>query len=233
MAAGIAAVAIDPAHTGFSTTMDLNSSGSTADEEAVINAALNVWASVAQFTNLGKVADGGVVTGAPQTAAPGTGGDDGDIRIGAYNFPAPVNGGFTLAHAYQPRTEAQFGTGGTTAGDIHFNNFANGPAGVSWFVDATSTTGIGALQFDFFTVALHELGHALGLGHSAVAGAVMEPVYAGIRRTLSADDIAGIQAIYGAAVPEPSSFLFFVLVAGIMSAPLIKRMGKVWLASHS
>lgn len=47
------------------------------------------------------------------------------------------------------------------------------------------------------TVATHEFGHALGLRHSSVSGAMMAPVYAGPRRFLSADDIQGIQSLYG------------------------------------
>lgn len=72
--------------------------------------------------------------------------------------------------------------------------------------DASDTTADN--DFDTFTVLLHELGHSLGLGHSSDSNAVMFASYSGARRTLSADDIAGIQAIYGAAqsVPEPGTF---------------------------
>ena len=54
---------------------------------------------------------------------------------------------------------------------------------------------------------LHEFGHSLGLGHSAVAGAVMFPFIAPetVKRTLAADDILGIQKLY--LIPEPSTLL--------------------------
>ncbi len=45
-------------------------------------------------------------------------------------------------------------------------------------------------------VILHEVGHALGLGHSDVKGSVMLPMVNGTV-LLGDDDIAGIQAIYG------------------------------------
>lgn len=51
-------------------------------------------------------------------------------------------------------------------------------------------------DFDVETVYLHENGHALGLGHSDVVGAVMEAVYDGKRRILDQDDIDGISFLY-------------------------------------
>ncbi|MCB9544644.1 MAG: matrixin family metalloprotease [Myxococcales bacterium] len=53
---------------------------------------------------------------------------------------------------------------------------------------------------DIETVALHEVGHLLGLDHSANRDAVMYPsVQERVRRTLQADDLAGVRAIYPAA----------------------------------
>ena len=74
----------------------------------------------------------------------------------------------------------------------------------SW-ADGPSVIGV---NFDLQGIMVHEYGHALGLGHSAVVGATMEPS-GGVGQTglrsLHADDIAGVQFIYsleGAFKPE-------------------------------
>jgi predicted outer membrane repeat protein len=44
--------------------------------------------------------------------------------------------------------------------------------GWNWFTGADPTT-IGSSQYDFETIVMHELGHAVGLGHSGDTGSVM------------------------------------------------------------
>lgn len=175
---------------------------STAEEVAMINAAFATWSAVCAFTSLGQVADGGVAGGAN-----GAGGELGDIRFCAVH----IDGAFgVLAHAYQPGCNASFGLNWNIGGDTHFDEDE------TW-VDEANDAAADA-DFDFQTVALHEIGHALGLGHSSVVGSVMEPIYAGGRRTLHADDIAGIRALYGV-VPEPGT----IAVLGLGALALMRR----------
>lgn len=63
--------------------------------------------------------------------------------------------------------------------------------------DFTWSDGQGGPGYDIGWVLLHELGHAIGLGHSTNFNAVMSPYYFGNPATLTADDIAGAQSIYG------------------------------------
>lgn len=214
MAAGLADASGFDAHGGGLTT--LFTALIAGDELAMIDACLDLWDAASGFTNLGMVADGGVGMG----AAEGAGGHIGDIRVGAIDIDGAYG---VLAHNFQPGTEAIFGAGGTIAGDSHYDDDE------FWIDDPfeDGTTGF----IDLFTVMLHELGHALGLGHSAVVGSVMFPFYGGANRTLSADDIAGIVAIYGPAdveppaVPEPGSMV--LLVSGALALGWRARRQRV------
>ncbi len=70
--------------------------------------------------------------------------------------------------------------------DIQFNNVR-----FSW-----SNTGTGG-TVDTQSIATHEEGHFLGLGHSTRASAVMYPTYSGgLKRVLDSDDANGVCTIY-------------------------------------
>jgi predicted Zn-dependent protease len=94
--------------------------------------------------------------------------------------------GNTLAHAFYPPPR-----GGAWAGSLHFDEYE------TW-KDQPGGSGI-----RLFNVALHEIGHLLGLAHSQDSRAIMYAYYAEDRSDLQPDDVAGIQSLYGAQVAAP------------------------------
>lgn len=124
-----------------------------------------------------------------------------------FNFQA---GGFApdvLAFAFFPAPP----NSEPIAGDVFIND--------DWLWEVGD--GLGFLAFDLERVALHEIGHSLGLLHSETVDAVMWP-YIESRQVnigLHSDDIAGIRSLY-AAVPESSSIL--LLLTGLSAVTLCR-----------
>ncbi|EAT45766.1 AAEL002982-PA, partial [Aedes aegypti] len=109
-----------------------------------------------------------------------------------YPFDGPGN---ILAHAFYPYEMQSYG------GDIHFDEDEN------WKENSTHLSD----GVDFYSVAIHELGHSLGLAHSPVYSSLMFPYYKGITQgTLDYDDILAVYKLYKeydepspATTPEP------------------------------
>lgn len=164
-----------------------------------IELAFSTWASYANIT-FNEVPDGGGSFGDSADGAAG------DIRIGGHWFDGS---GSTLAHGYYPPEN-----GGTKAGDIHFD------------IDENWVIGFAGKGYDIFTVALHEIGHAIGLGHSGDNQARMRPGYTETFSGLGTDDIAGVVALYGEkqeadpipVTEPPAPWLYLLGVAGVLFA---------------
>jgi len=132
--------------------------------------AFAAWSAVANIQFV-QVPDNGVVFNGSGAA--------GDIRIAAHTFDGVSK---VLAHGFAPPPN-----GSTAAGDIHFDSAEN------W--SCTAGTGI-----DIGIVAMHEIGHALGLGHESrpARRALMNPTYnPSVASALLGDDVNGALSIYG------------------------------------
>jgi hypothetical protein len=71
---------------------------------------------------------------------------------------------------------------------------------IEFYARPTWTDNLTSVSRDFESVALHELGHGVGLGHSTNTQAVMYGAYfiGSVKRELHADDVAGLQFLHGA-----------------------------------
>ncbi|XP_027362804.1 metalloendoproteinase 2-MMP-like [Abrus precatorius] len=113
--------------------------------------------------------------------------EEADIKIGFYSGDhgdgEPFDGVLgTLAHAFSP-----------TDGRFHLDKAED------WVVTGDVTEAALSNAVDLESVAVHEIGHLLGLGHSSVEEAIMYPSIASRTRKveLANDDIEGIQQLYG------------------------------------
>ena len=140
--------------------------------------AFQTWA-VQSNINIGLVADGGEPFGTLglKQSDPRFG----DIRIGAFPMGADV---LAVSNPYNPFVAS------TLVGDVFLNS-----ADVFTAAGANST-------YDLFSVALHEAGHVFGFPDNLDPTSVEYETYPAAD-SLSAADVAGLQALYGAPKAEP------------------------------
>ena len=184
----------DPANSNTTTPLSL------LDLQAPLQAAFDKWSAVAnvQFQFVG-VDNSGLAINDPAAIVP-------MIRVGAFAF-----NGSSGAVGYSPPPN-----GGTGEGDLLFNTqvgfqMASGAEGSALQL---FPNGGGFYMNDINGLALHEIGHTLGLLHSADNTSVMcgDPTancanLTLLTQQLKSDDIAGAQFLYAAPVPEPQTGL--------------------------
>jgi len=198
---------------GLRATFD--STYGTGEFNRAIQNAFDEWSRWADITFVYVANDGGGQVGHNNNAASLSA----DIRIGAFTAVADTAFASFAAFGYSPPfyDDNPYDFHDALAGDILFNlnqPFIRAPGNEGDAIDHSQ-----GFKNDLEGLALHEIGHTLGLGHPASGpGDVM---YVGdgccnnINRQLSDDDIAGIQRIYN---PEPSTMLLTAigLCAGLV-----------------
>lgn len=140
-----------------------------------IRRAMHDWSRYAPV-KFREVSDPGVLVNSPSVEPL----DRLPIRIGAHEI--------TKDGVPQTTTSAHSHGAATNSGDIHFNTVYGRP---------TDWTQAGEIH----KVAIHEIGHSLGLGHSDVLDTVMFWEGSRVADSPQADDIVGIQAVYGSRDP--------------------------------
>lgn len=140
-----------------------------SERETAIQNAFQTWSSCSRFsfTQLTSPENADITI---KWAA----GDHGD----GHPFDGVGGSSNVLAHASYPAPD-----GGSYSCQLHFDDAED------WSVDGSG--------IDLETIALHEIGHILGIAHSDVFGSIMYPTYYGIKRTLTDDDCQAIWDLYG------------------------------------
>jgi len=129
----------------------------------------------------------------------------GDIGSGGANFDAAFAGEANGVGSADDNILSEIS--GSSGGVLAYTEL---PSEDGWRIRFYSTwqwadgpgTGIGSGTIDIQGVTTHEFGHALCLGHTSVPGATMGATIIGngvAMRSIEADDIGGVQAIYGVA----------------------------------
>ena len=162
-------------HTGFNSGED---GTSAASYQSALNNAINSWDGKSNFQYEINSA----------YIDPCAAGDDNSV-----SFESDVCGtAFGSSGVLAVARTSYYSNGNTFYSDIIFNSAKN------WSIH--NNTGFFSEIFDpydFQRIALHEVGHTLGLDHESTNSPIMHPSYQNSVTTLQTDDINGIRAIYG------------------------------------
>lgn len=175
-----------------------------------LNDAFAAWSSVANVTFV-QASDSGAVLGHTGTDVSGS------IRIGAFDLTGAEEGSPYYnagAWAFEPPGGTSAFAGLATAnnqpslfGDLLLNSEA--------FFYASGGSDFSEYANEIRNILIHELGHSLGLLHSDDPDAIMNPLRDTTDLSLGVDDIAGIQFLYGPAIPE-ASILGMAALGGLL-----------------
>lgn len=154
-----------------------NTIASTSTWQNQFRKAAAIWQQVAGF-NIVEVPDNGAPVG-------GIGNQQNDPRFGDIRIGGAAMHPAYLGYALLPPPI----NGGPDAGDIVINTTQQ------WQINN---------DYDLLSVAIHEFGHALGMGHSDIVAANMYTYYAWMKQQLQPDDIQGIQNLYGGVPADPT-----------------------------
>ncbi len=155
----------------------------------------------------------------------------GDLGSGGANFDAFWIGNSSGVGGTNSNTHSEIA--GSNGGVLAFVETPTGDGWrIRWYGVWPWADGPGAEPFDLQGLATHLYGIALGLGHSSVPGATMNPSTSLVdMRSIEADDIAGIQAIYGAKSPAKPGITGVALSASsltIQGANFSSTNNEVW-----
>lgn len=194
---------------GASKTFDDTSKG-------LIGSAVEEWVTKAKAQSAGKKTPDGtlpLVTGIGLIEAPGI---FFEIRIGF--FEGPDDG--TLAEwliSDKQITDPTTGwfDSGLVIGDLDTSPILAFDDDINWLFTEDATITPSGTQYDFLTIATHELGHVFGLHHAPgdPAGNIMreniylEARYGNKRRTVDESSARGAAELYTQPVPEPSTLV--------------------------
>ena len=164
--------------------LELGSAGRTLSDgntswNAAVSPVIDMWNNVMGNLQLGKVMD---------STAPIVSGDRINSLSFGNKFFGHSFGGSTLAVTYYSYSGSTMSEGDIVVNTAQPWDSYHGPLRSS---------------FDIQRVVLHESGHLLGLDHSSVSTAIMN-AFINNSYVLQPDDIAGIQALYGAPSSSPT-----------------------------